>query len=135
MLNKQAARLSFVLAGMLIAVFAAHAAGTVQPQSSYFHKAKITVNERAQADGFLRVRVQSKNGEGHEATIAVTKHMSENKIAKTLAQALETALGSEYKVDRDAGEHVKIRKANRSAPDFSVEIDFNVPGFSIVLDD
>jgi hypothetical protein len=133
--HKEAARLSLVLAGMLIAVFSAHAKDSLPLQSTYFHKAKITVNDRAQADGFLRVRVQAENGEAHDATIAVTKHMSENKIAKTLAQALETALGADYKVDRDAGEHVKIRKANRSAPDFSVEIDFNVPGFSIVIDD
>ena len=30
--------------------------------------------------------------------------------------------------------HVKIRKANRDAANFAVEIAFSAPGFSIILD-
>jgi hypothetical protein len=37
-------------------------------------------------------------------------------------------------VDRDAGEHVKIKKAKRDAANFSVEVTFSSPGFSIILD-
>ena len=103
-------------------------------RSTFFEEAKITVNERAGADGFLRVRVLPEGGEAREATIDVAKHMSENEIAKTLARALEPALAPDYEIDKDAGEHVKIKKANRDSPNFAVEITFNSPGFSITLD-
>lgn len=102
--------------------------------SSFFKEAKITVNERARAAGYLRVRIQPRDGDVREAAIEIEKRMSENEIAKRIATALGAAIGAEYEVDRDAGEHVKIRKADRTAADFSVEITFSAPGFSIVLD-
>ena len=125
--------------GMIAAACAAFALTAVAadaptPKTSFFEQAKITINDRARAAGFLRVRLQPENGEAREATIDIHKRMSENDIAKTLAKALQSAVGSEYDVDRTAGEHVKIRKAKRGAPNFSVEITFNSPGFSIVLD-
>ena len=120
-----------VLAGMAFATLADDAAH----KSTLFEKAKITVNERAQGDGFLRVRLRPENGERHEATIDIHKRMSENDIAKSLAAALKAQVGSDYDVDRDAGEHVKIRKAKRDAPNFTLEITFSAPGFAIILDD
>lgn len=103
------------------------------PKSTFFDKAKITVNERARADGYMRVRVTPENGTPREATIAVLRRMSENDLAKTLAEALKPALAPDYRVDRDAGEHVKIDK-QKNAPNFSVEITFSSPGFAIILD-
>jgi hypothetical protein len=60
--------------------------------------------------------------------------MSENDIAKGIAAALDPVVGPEYEVERTAGEHVKLRKASKTAPNFAVEITFNVPGFSILLE-
>ena len=125
-----------LIAGLTLAaiVFSVTAEDATEHKSSFFEHAKITVNERARADGYLRVRLTAENGAAHEATIDVHKRMSENDIAKTLAAALKTAAGSDYDIDRDAGEHVKIRKAKRDAPNFSVEVTFSAPGFSIILD-
>src|SRR5262245_14853874 len=103
-------------------------------KSTYFGEAKITINDRAHEDGFLTVSVQPENGAAREATVDLHKHMSENDIAKGIANALEPVLAPDYKIDRDAGEHVKIHKAQRSAPNFSVAITFNSPGFSIILE-
>jgi hypothetical protein len=103
-------------------------------QATYLEEAKITVNERARADGFMRVRVLPENGVPREATLAISRRMSENDLAKSLAEALNGVLGPDYAADRDAGEHVKLRKKERSAANFSVEITFNAPGFAIVLD-
>ena len=105
-----------------------------QPTSTFFEEAKITVNDRARADGYLRVRVTPEGGQAREATIVTEKRMSENDIAKTLAEALKTAVAPDYEVDKDAGEHVKIRKAKRGTANFSVEITFSSPGFAIILD-
>jgi hypothetical protein len=105
-----------------------------QRSTTFFEEAKITVDERARADGFLRVRIVPETGETREATLDIPKRMSENDLAKGMAEALEPVLRPDYEVDRDAGEHVKIRKAERGAPNFSVEITFNAPGFAIILD-
>lgn len=113
---------------------AANAADPPALSSTFFKEAKITVNERARAAGYLRVRIQPRDGDAREAAIAIEKRMSENEIAKRIAEALAAAIGAGYKVDRNAGEHVKIRKADSAAADFSVEITFSAPGFSIVLD-
>ncbi len=103
-------------------------------QSTFFEEAKITVNERAREAGYIRVRIQPENGEPREATLQIEKRMSENDIAKGIAESLGAAVGPDYEVDRDAGEHVKIRKARRDAANFSVEIAFTAPGFAIILD-
>jgi hypothetical protein len=119
---------------LAVVAFSAGAQDAAQPTSSFFEEAKITVNERARADGYIRVRVVPENGTPHEGTLAIHKRMSENDIAKGIANALEPNLGPDYKVDRDAGEHVKIKKANKKAANFSVEIAFTAPGFSVILD-
>ncbi|HVY65876.1 MAG TPA: hypothetical protein VHH11_13725 [Gammaproteobacteria bacterium] len=115
-------------------VVAAGAEDTVGHKTTFFDFAKITINERARADGYLRVRLQPESGGAREATLDIHKRMSENDIAKGIAAALAPVVGPEYTVDRTAGEHVKLRKADKNAADFAVEITFNVPGFSIVLE-
>lgn len=105
-----------------------------QPTATYFDEAKITVNERARADGFMRVRVVPESGEPREATMAIEKRMNENELARGIADALNTVLGPQYVADKDAGEHVKIKKKARDAANFSVEVTFNVPGFAVILD-
>jgi len=105
------------------------------PTSTYFEDAKITVNARAHADGFMRVRVVPENGVAREATFTIEKRMHENELARGITDALNPVLGPDYVADKDGGEHVKIRKKTREAANFSVEITFNAPGFSVILDD
>ena len=106
----------------------------VRPTVTYFDEAKITVNARAHADGFMRVRVIPENGTALEATMSVPKRMNENELARTITDGLNAVLAPNYAADKDGGEHVKIKKKARDAANFSVEITFNAPGFSIVLD-
>jgi hypothetical protein len=119
---------------LAVVVVSAAAEDAAQPTSSFFEEAKITVNARAHADGYIRVRVLPENGTAREGTLAIHKRMSENDIAKGIANALEAKLGPDYKVDRDAGEHVKIKKASKGAANFAVEVAFTAPGFSVILD-
>lgn len=123
-----------IAAALAAGISAANAQEAAQPTSTLFKEAKISINERAREAGYLRVRVQPENGEAREATIAVEKRMSENDIAKGLAEALGAVIGADYEVDRDAGEHIKIRKANRDVANFTVEIAFSAPGFAIILE-
>ena len=120
---------------LIVLTGSASAQEAAQPAATYFEEAKITVNERARADGFLRVRVVPENGAPREATFAIAKRMYETELAGGIADALNGVLAPEYSADRDAGEHVKIRKEARGAANFSVEITFNVPGFAVILED
>lgn len=106
-----------------------------KPISTYFEKAKITVNARARADGFMRVRVIPENGEPREATFGIARRMSENELAKNIAVSLNKVLAPDYVADKDNGEHVKIEKKQKGAANFSVEITFNAPGFAVILED
>ncbi len=122
---------------LLAATFggSSYAQDAAQPTSTYFEGAKITVNERARADGFMRVRVVPENGAPREATFGIARRMSENDLARGIAESLNTVLGPEYVADKDNGEHVKIRKKEKGAANFSVEITFNAPGFAVILED
>ncbi|HET7608350.1 MAG TPA: hypothetical protein VFL84_06715 [Gammaproteobacteria bacterium] len=125
-----------LMAVLVAAAFAGTASAAKEPPATatYFDEAKITVNERASADGFIRVRVVPENGTALEATIPIRKRENENELARTITDGLNAVLAPSYGADKDGGEHVKIKKKSRDAANFSVEITFNVPGFSIVLD-
>jgi len=105
-----------------------------QPKVTYFEAAKISVAERARADGFMRVRVIPENGAPREATFDVLRRMSENDLASAIAIGLNKVLAPEYVADKDNGEHVKIEKKQKGAANFSVEVTFNAPGFTIILE-
>jgi len=96
--------------------------------------ARISINSGADADGSLIVRVTPSGGAPKEATVALKRGMGENAIAEAIATALRPVLAPMYESDKDGGEHVKIRKTDRSAPNFSVAVMFNVPGFSVTID-
>lgn len=127
-------RHAFLALASLVVLGSAVAQDVAMPASSFFEEAKISVNARAKADGYMRVRVTPEGGKAFEATIATEKRMNENEIAKTLFEALEKAATPDYKIDRNAGEHVKIHKTKGSVANFSVEVTFSSPGFSIILD-
>lgn len=122
------------LVSVLVCVAGLATSAAAFAQSTYFEQAKITVNERARAAGYIRVRIQPENGEPREATLHIERRMSENDIAKGIAASLGAVVGPDYEVDRTAGEHVKIRKARRDVADFAIEIAFSAPGFAIILD-
>jgi hypothetical protein len=126
------ALLGIVTATALLGANAALAQGALP--ATLHEEAEITINKGASGDGFLRVAIQPQTGTKHEATIAISKTMGENEIAKKIAEALTPAIAPDYVIDKDAGEHVKIKKSKREVASFSIEITFSAPGFSIVLD-
>ena len=118
-----------------IAVLAsAFTVGSLAQTGPLLEEARISINSGADADGSLIVRVTPSGGAPKEATVALKRGMGENAIAEAIATALRTVLAPTYESDKDGGEHVKIRKTDRSAPNFSVAVMFNVPGFSVIID-
>ena len=123
-------------AALIAAAFTGSAlADEARPTVTYFDEAKITVNARAGADGFMRVRLIPENGTALEATVPIRKRENENELARTIADGLNAVLAPAYAADKDGGEHVKLKKKTRDAANFSVEITFNAPGFSVILED
>ena len=106
-----------------------------RPTVTYFDEAKITINARAHADGFIRVRILPENGTPLEATMPIRKRENENELARTITDGLNAVIAPNYAADKDGGEHVKIKKKSHDAANFSVEVTFNSPGFSVILDD
>jgi len=124
------------LAALVAAAFTGSALAAKEPPATatYFDEAKITVNARAHADGFIRVRIVPENGTAIEATMPIRKRENENELARTITDGLNAVIGPAYAADKDGGEHVKIKRKAKDAAKFSVEITFNAPGFSIILD-
>ena len=124
---------------MLVLVAAAFTgsalADEARPTVTYFDEAKITINARAHADGFIRVRILPENGTPLEATIPIRKRENENELARTITDGLNAVIAPAYSADKDGGEHVKLKRKAHDAAKFSVEITFNSPGFSVILDD
>jgi hypothetical protein len=127
-------RITTALLGF-VATAALLGANTALPQGSatFYNDVEISINTGARGSGFLRVAIQPQNGTKREATISIAQNMGENEIAKSIADALVTAVGPDYEIDRDGGENVNIRKARNEVADFAIEISFSAPGFSIVL--
>ena len=104
-----------------------------QHRSTPFSEADITVQNRADADGYVRFRIQPVGGQTVEATVDVLRRMGENDIAADIEKALTLALPSAYRAEKAGGENVRIRKEDRDAADFTIEIAFNTPGLQILL--
>ena len=124
------------MAVLVAAAFTGSALAAKEPPATatYFDEAKITVNARAHADGFIRVRLLPENGTPLEATMPIRKRENENELARTITDGLNAVIAPNYAADKDGGEHVKIKKKSHDAANFSVEITFNSPGFSIILE-
>ena len=125
---------AFRVAGLVLGL--AVTVGTAQEsqhRSTPFSEASITVQNRADADGYVRFRVQPVGGQAVEATVDVLQRMGENDIADDIAKALTVALPSAYRASTAGGENVRIRKEDRAAADFTIEVAFNTPGLQILL--
>ena len=96
-------RIASLVLGLTVTVGTAQES---QHRSTPFSEAAITAQNRADADGYLRVRVQPIGGQTVEATVDVLRRM---------------------------GENVRIRKEDSGAADFTIEIAFNTPGLQILL--
>lgn len=123
-----------LLSSLLIT--AAVSAQSGERLSTALSEARITINNRADANGYVVLRVTPVGGEARVATVDILDRMSENDIAADIEKELTIALRDTYTVQRTGGENVRIRKADRdNTPDFVLEIAFNTPGLAITIDD
>ena len=102
--------------------------------STKLAEARISVGNKADANGYVRIRLTPDGGQTIDVTVDVLERMNENEIAADIEKALIVAAGNTYNVEVSGGENVVIRKADRdTGPDFELEIAFNTPGLSITM--
>lgn len=104
--------------------------------STPLSEARITINNKADANGYVRLRLTPVGAEPMDTTVDILDRMSENDIAADIEKQLTVIVAGKYRIDRTGGENVRIRKVDRdSTPDFVLEIAFNTPGLSITIED
>jgi hypothetical protein len=107
------------LAGLLLALAATSA--VAKPSNKW----RLEFSGGADSDGTIVVQITPEGGAPLEASIDVPKGTGENAVAKHVVKGLKAQLpGSAYKVERDDGEDVLIKKRSNT-PKFDVVISSN----------
>jgi len=112
-------RFTTILAGLLLVL----AATAVYAKPS--NKWRLEFSGNAESDGVIVIQITPVDGEPIELPTEITKGTGENKVAKTVVNSLKAQLPkSAYKVERDDGEDVLIKKRSNT-PKFDVAITTN----------
>lgn len=103
--------------------------------ASTSNKWRMQFSGKAHSDGTIVVRITPKDGEPIIVEIAIANKTGENNVAKTVVKGLKAQLPEEdYKVERDDGEDVLIKKKFGKS-NFGLEIiSNNVKNVRINLD-
>ena len=122
--------------GILLAGLVASGAASAQSAATHpmvaFEEAEISINNKAAADGYVRFRITPVGGQAVDLTVDILAKMRENEIADDITKALTLALRGKYEV-KGGGESIRIRKPEKTAANFTVEVAFNTPGLGITL--
>ena len=88
----------------------------------------------AQHDGGVRLVFQPNGGEAVEITVGVVAKIRDEDIGDDIAKELKLVTGSRYEL-KAKGEEVRIRKASKEVPFFTVYVThWNVMGVGIRVD-
>ncbi len=86
------------------------------------NKWRLQCSGNAESAGEITLSIEPKGAATIEATIAIAKGTSENRVAKTIRDALKLQLPREaYKVEVDDGEDVLVKK-KRGAANFGLKV-------------
>lgn len=100
------------------------------------NKWRIQCSSDADSSGVVTLRMTPKGAEAIEVSIAIAKDTGENKVARTIRDALKAdeRVIKRYKLEVDDGEDVLVKK-RRGEPDFDLEVVENtVKGITLRLD-
>lgn len=95
-------RLAALALGLLLA------SGSVLAKPS--NKWRLEFSGAAESPGEIVLRVQPVGGEPIDVTVAVEGNDGENRIAGKVRDAMKEALKADYRLDRDDGEDVLVKR-------------------------
>ncbi len=86
------------------------------------NKWRLEISGSADSDGTIVLRFTPEGGTAFETTTMVSDGTRENMVAKTLTESLKEQLPEDgYKVERDDGEDVLVKKRHGAA-NFGIEV-------------
>lgn len=95
------------------------------------NKWRIKLDHRADNAGAIVLRISPVGGTPVEVSTDIPAKAGENEAAKLMVAALKVGLGEGYKVERDDGEDVLIKKKGKT-PDFDLAlVSSSVTGLTI----
>jgi hypothetical protein len=94
-------------------------AGTALAKPS--NKWRLEFSGGAESDGEIVLVITPVGGEPIEVTTVVKKSDGENRVARRVRDALKEVLDADYKVERDDGEDVLVKR-RRGRPNFEVAL-------------
>lgn len=86
------------------------AASFVASASPLENKWRLQFSGNAESSGTLVIAVTPHDGEATQVTIEIARGTSEDRVAKRVRDVLREAIGEHYKVERDDGEDVLIKR-------------------------
>jgi hypothetical protein len=104
-------RASFLVSILLLA--ASTASADVE------NKWRLEFSGNAESEGHLILAIAPKNQPAVNVTVDIPRHISENDVARAVRDALLLQVGDTYKIERDDGEDVLIKR-REGEPRFSV---------------
>ena len=109
-------KITLMAASLLLALAA------VSAHAKPSNKWRLEFSGGADSDGTIVIQITPKGGEPTEFSTDVTDGTSENHVAKAVVDSLKSQLPkSAYKVERDDGEDVLIKRRSNT-PEFDVVI-------------
>jgi hypothetical protein len=109
---------SSIVRGLLAAALVfASAAALAAPSNKW----RLEFSGAAESPGEIVLSVTPVGGTPVEVTTVIEGNDGENRVAKKVTTALKAALKEDYKVERDDGEDVLIKKRG-GRPDFEVAL-------------
>ncbi|WP_290887651.1 hypothetical protein [Arenimonas sp.] len=95
------------------------ASGAVLAKPS--NKWRLEFSGAAESPGEIVLRVQPVGGEPVDVTVAIEGNDGENRVAGKVRDALKAALKADYRIDRDDGEDVLVKR-RWGRPPFEVSL-------------
>ncbi len=98
------------------------------------NKWRLQFSGDAESSGTLVLVITPKDGEPSRVPVAVADGTGENRVARTVRDALREAIGEDYKVEVDDGEDVLVKR-RLGRPRFNVALESNdIDGVRLNLD-
>lgn len=97
----------FVIAALAVLALAASSLAQALPLEN---KWRLQFSGNARSDGTLVLTITPGGGEPVTVPIEVASGTRENRVAKRVVEVLREAIGADYKVERDDGEDVLVKR-------------------------
>ena len=100
----------------------------------YRDKTQITINGRAEMNGYIELIVQPNNEDPTKVRANIVAKTKTKKITKELASQLVFGLGDRYKVKQTGDKTIVVKRKNKKVPPVAISLmTQNLAGVSVMI--